>query len=116
MVLVTALVLGACGGSEATREFSELAASGREIVLTRGCAACHGDDGAGDVGPSWQGLFGSVVQLEQGGSVVADAEYLRRAIVEPDAEIVAGSSISMPVTNLSEAEVEAVVAFIEELQ
>jgi hypothetical protein len=57
-----------------------------------------------------------VVELEGGGSVVADVDYLRRSIVEPDAEVVAGSSISMPVTNLTDAEIDGVIAYIEELQ
>ncbi len=115
-MIVAAFVVGACGGSEPELELSELAASGREVVLTRGCAACHGEDGAGDVGPSWQGLLGSVVELEGGGSVIADIDYLRRSIVDPDAEVVAGSTISMPVTGLTEVEVDAVIAYIEELQ
>ena len=115
-MIAVALIVSACGGSEPALELSELAASGREIVLTRGCAACHGEDGAGDIGPSWQGLLGSIVELEGGGSVTADVEYLRRSIVEPDAEVVAGSTISMPVTGLTEDEVDAVIAYIEELQ
>ena len=115
-MIVAAFVVGACGGSEPELELSELAASGREVVLTRGCAACHGEDGAGDVGPSWQGLLGSVVELEGGGSGIADIDYLRRSIVDPDAEVVAGSTISMPVTGLTEVEVDAVIAYIEELQ
>ncbi len=111
-VLAAVLALGACGGGAG---LSDLAEQGREISQTRGCAACHGEDGQGDVGPSWLGLFGSTVELEGGGTVLADTDYLRRAIVEPDAEIVAGFTISMPVTNLSEDEIAALIAYIEEL-
>lgn len=97
-------------------DLSPLAAEGRELTLTRGCAACHGEDGAGDVGAPWQGLYGSMVELEDGTTVLADTEYIRRSIVDPKAQIAAGYTISMPLTTLTEAEIDAVVAYIEELQ
>ena len=114
-LLGVGLVLSACGGNTPDLDLSPAAEQGREIVLTHGCAACHGEYGEGTVGPGWQGLFGSVVELEGGGSVVVDDAYLRRSIVEPDAEIVAGATISMPVSTLTDSEVEAVIAYIKEL-
>ncbi len=113
LILPIALVLGGCGGGSG---LSQSAQQGREISLTRGCSACHGEDGQGDIGPAWQGLFGATVELQDGSTIQVDRGYLRRAIAEPDAEIRAGVSISMPVTNLTEAEVAALIAYIEELQ
>jgi cytochrome c oxidase subunit 2 len=110
-----ALALSSCSGGEPAPDLSEAALEGRAVALDRGCAACHGEDGEGGVGPGWLGLFGSTVELESGDSVLADDAYLRRAIVDPDSEVVAGSSISMPVTNLSDREVEALIAYIKEL-
>ncbi len=115
MVLGLVLAAAACGGSEPDLDLSDAAREGREVALNRGCAACHGEDGEGGVGPTWQGLFGSMVALEGGGSTTADDAYLRRAIVDPDAEVVAGVTISMPVNNLSDREVEALIAYIKEL-
>jgi cytochrome c oxidase subunit 2 len=112
LVVVPVLLLESCGGAG----LSPLAAQGQEIAQASGCAACHGEDAEGDIGPTWHGLAGSTVELEDGRTVIADADYLRRAIVDPDAEIVAGVSIKMPVTNLSEVEVDALIAYIEELQ
>ena len=109
------LLLSACGDSAPDLDLSPAAAEDREIVLGRGCAACHGENGEGTVGPGWQSLFGSVVELEGGGTVVVDDAYLRRSILEPDAEIVAGATISMPVSTLTDSEVDAVVAYIKEL-
>ncbi len=115
LLVVIALALSACSGGEPAPDLSEAAREGRAVALDRGCAACHGENGEGGVGPGWLGLFGSTVGLEGGASVPADDAYLRRAIVDPDSEIVAGSSISMPVTNLSDREVEALIAYIKEL-
>lgn len=92
-----------------------------------GCNSCHSLDGTVVVGPSWQGLYGSERPLESGETVVADEEYLRRAILEPHAELVQGFTAVMP-NNFAEqfaqeeerygGEVEIVadiIAFIEAL-
>lgn len=115
--LAAAMALAGCGaGGDSAGELSALAQEGRELASARGCAACHGDRGQGTVGPAWTGLAGSTVQLEGGGTVIADGSYLRRAILEPDAEIVAGYTIAMPEVSLTPAEVDAIVAYIEELR
>lgn len=109
------ILLGACGSTEADRELSAAAAAGREVALDKGCAACHGDNGEGSIGPAWIGLAGSTVDLEGGGAVVADADYLRLSIVDPQADIVAGMTVKMPVTELSGEQVDNLIAYIEEL-
>ena len=112
----TLLVLAGCGAAEPDRELSPQASEGRAVALDKGCAACHGDNGEGGVGPPWIGLAGSTVELEGGGALIADAAYLRRSIVDPQAEIVAGMTVKMPVTELSAGEVEALIAYIQELR
>ena len=112
--LAAAIAVGGCGSGEP--ELSETATRGQEVAATRGCMACHGEDGAGDVGPAWQGLFGAQVLLEGGATVTVDEDYLRRAIVDPEAEVVAGVTITMPTTSLTEAEVEALIVYIKELE
>ncbi|MEM9566348.1 MAG: cytochrome c [Actinomycetota bacterium] len=109
-----AVALGACGGADA--QLPPLAADGRDIMRESGCAACHGRNGAGGVGPGWEGLFGSTRELDTGEQVIADEAYLRRSIVEPDAQKVAGYTVIMPDNNLTDAEVDAVLAYIEALQ
>jgi len=111
-VALTLLTLVSCGGDP---ELSDLAARGRDLVSDKGCAGCHGASGAGGVGPAWKGLAGSTVTLEDGSEVVADTEYLRRSIVDPQAEIVSGYSVTMPAAVLTEDEVDALVAYIEAL-
>lgn len=110
------MLLAACGSAEPDRELSAAATAGREVALSEGCAACHGDNGEGSIGPAWIGLAGSTVELEGGGAVVADTDYLRRSIVDPEAEIVAGMTVKMPVTELSNEQVDSLIAYIEELR
>lgn len=114
LTLLAAGVLGACGGSDGP-PLEPLAAEGREITRNSGCAACHGRNGDGGVGPSWVGRFGTTAELESGEQVLVDADYLTRSIQDPEAEKVAGFTVTMPENNLTVAEVEAVVAYIQAL-
>lgn len=115
LVAAAAVTLAACGGDEELN-LSPAAAEGRSIAQEAGCVSCHGADGGGQVGPAWKGLAGSAVSLADGTTVLADTEYLTRAITDPDAEMVAGYTIRMPENTLSDAEVASVVAYIEELR
>lgn len=90
-------------------------ARGEQIARSRGCAGCHGQDFDGGAGPSWVGLAGSEVTLADGSTIVADEDYLVRAIAEPNADLLEGYSLRMPANNLSDAEIDDVVAFITSL-
>lgn len=86
--------------------------SGAEVYEALRCAACHDDP---KVAPSLAGVAGRTVMLERGGQVVADAEYLRRALTEPGVEVVAGYLPLMP-SYQSELAPEDVDALVEYLQ
>lgn len=99
------------------------AASGQRIATRMGCLGCHSVDGSvvGRVGPSWKGLAGSTRGFSNGGTAVADAAYLRRSILTPAAEVVAGfeqSDAGMPsyAGALTDADIEALVLFIQSLK
>lgn len=88
-----------------------------EILYTQqACNGCHSLDGSGGVGPTFQGLFGKQEQLDGGGSVTVDDNYLRESILEPNAKIVAGYPPAMPPAygGLSAEELDALIAFIKE--
>ncbi len=116
VLAVIAVAATSCGNAEPDRDLSPRAAEGRAIALDKGCAACHGDNGEGGVGPAWVGLAGSDVELADGSVVRANREYLRLAIVEPESQILAGVTIAMPKTSLTDDEVDALIAYIEELR
>lgn len=102
-----------CGGDDSN--LSELGRLGQSTSNSNGCASCHGANGQGGVGPSWIDLAGSERELTDGTTVIADDEYLLRAILEPAAEEVVGYTIKMPVNELSDAEAANVVTYIKEL-
>ncbi len=104
-------VAAACADDTAS-SLPPAAQSGRRIARTAACAACHGADGQGGIGPPWTGSVGRQVTLTDGSTVTVDADYLRRSITDPGAQIVAGSDVKMPANNLSAADVDAVVAYI----
>ena len=115
LVIVLLVVAAACGGSSRA-EMSPEGERGRRIANTSGCGSCHGADGEGGVGPQLAGLYGSTVTLADGSTVVADDAYIRRSITDPDADRVKGYTVTMPVSGLSEDEIEAVLAYIRELE
>ena len=92
-----------------------LVAAGREVALGSSCAGCHAADFGGATGPSWIGLADSRVLLTGGREVTADEAYLRRAIVEPGADVVDGYIVKMPAVAVDDAEIDALIAFIQSL-
>lgn len=72
-----------------------LAAAGAELFQKLGCVSCHRAQ-AGALGPSLANLFGHEVTLQDGSKVVADEEYIRESILNPQAKIVAGYQPIMP--------------------
>lgn len=88
---------------------------GREIAQRNGCMSCHSVDGRDGIGPTWIGLAGSEVTLDDGTVVTADEEYLRTSIVDPNAQIVEGYRGIMPERRLDPAEVDAMVTYLQEL-
>jgi cytochrome c oxidase subunit 2 len=97
---------------------------GRTLATTFGCTSCHSTDGARGVGPTWRGLYGSQVQLDDGTSVTADDRFLTDKIQHPDqltvsgfAKGMMGPSIQPYAPRLAQAEtVNALIAYIQSLQ
>lgn len=116
VVVLGALAWSGCGDAEnAASSPSAQARRGRQLSNTNGCASCHGTEGQGGVGPTWIGLAGSERELDDGSVVVADEDYLLRAILEPEAEVVPGWSVRMPTNGLTRDQALDIVAYIESL-
>ena len=107
--------LAGCAADEGGPALAAQAEQGREIARTNGCAACHGTNGQGGVGPAFTGLYGSQVTLADGSTVVADEAYLAESIRTPGASKSAGYDIDMPSNNLDDDQIAAVIAYIRAL-
>ncbi len=76
----------------------KVAASGPEhpglaIIKANACLTCHSLDGTKIIGPSLKGIYGTkrtVVTNNTEREVVADDEYIKRSILDPNADVVKG--------------------------
>jgi mono/diheme cytochrome c family protein len=81
-----------CAGSTDKTACPGLAAGtgGEGLYVSLGCQGCHSIDGSASSGPTFKGLFNSMVELTNGQKVKADEKYLLDSIVDPDKQIVKG--------------------------
>ncbi|HOB53009.1 MAG TPA: cytochrome c oxidase subunit II [Acidobacteriota bacterium] len=99
--------------------------SGAPAVLAlmddQGCLTCHSVDGSPGAGPTFKGIFNRRTVILVNGrerEIAADEAYLRRAILEPNAEIVTGAAMEMPASPdpLSAEDVDAIIAYLKNLK
>jgi cytochrome c oxidase subunit 2 len=94
--------------------------SAAAILDAHACLDCHSLDGSEDIGPTFKGLYGSHRTVIIDGAEeerIAMEGYLRRAILDPNAEYVKGYEINMPApVDLSEEELEAIIAYLREAE
>lgn len=98
-----------------TRPKEDAAPKVNPLAQQLGCVSCHTSDGSRAEGPTWKGLYGSQVTLTDGTTVTADDAYLRRAILDPQAEVAAGYPTAMPQVQVTEAQAAKLVAYIKTL-
>ena len=98
----------------------DLVKRGAKLARRSGCATCHSLDGSRRPGPTWKALYRQKRALANGQEVVADEAYLRRAIVNPDAEIAQGFPKGMMpkdfTRKLSEEKLRAIIALIKSVR
>lgn len=106
----------ATGGTEYLDYSPE--AWGRIQYDRKGCSTCHSIDGSPSKGPTWKGIWGTMVKLNDGKSVLVDEAYVRESMMLPQAKIVAGFDPIMPTFQglLRENEINGLIAFIKSLK
>jgi cytochrome c oxidase subunit 2 len=84
----------------------------------KGCSTCHTIDGSTSKGPTWKGIWGTMVTLSDGKSVLVDEAYVRESMMLPQAKIVKGFDPIMPTFQglLRENEINGLIAFIKSLK
>ena len=72
-----------------------LASQGEKLFQKYACNTCHTNDATGR-GPVLAGIYGKTVQLADNRSVVADDNYIRESILNPQAKVAMGFQPIMP--------------------
>ncbi|OGO34069.1 MAG: hypothetical protein A2W35_09120 [Chloroflexi bacterium RBG_16_57_11] len=120
-MIALALIMAACKMTsqpeqvtEDTPESNQI--SGEVLYQRMGCAGCH-TNAAGGAAPSLEGLYGGMVVLESGETILADESYLRESILSPSTRIVRGYQAIMPdfKGQISDEQVDALIEYIRVL-
>lgn len=97
-------------------------AEGKVLFQKFGCFACHSIDGSRLVGPSLKGIFNNKRMVIKDGEeieLVADAEYIKRSIYEPNVEVVKDFTPGMMVSYqamIKDEEVDQLIEYFKTLQ
>jgi cytochrome c oxidase subunit II len=91
-------------------------AAGAKLFQDLVCNTCHMGDTQGR-GPVLAGVYGKPVQLQGGGTVIADDAYIRESIVNPQAKVVAGFQPIMPTFQglVTEEQLLQLIAYVRSL-
>ncbi len=88
----------------------------RELLENNGCLGCHSSDGSEAIGPTFKGLSNRQVAIVRDGeelTIKVDTDYLRRALLKPNDELVKGYPGIMPAADyLSDEEIDALVQYL----
>lgn len=108
-------------GESDTERTERLARLGRMLSDSKGCTACHSSDGSKLVGPTYKGLFGKTETVVTSGKkrqVTVDEAYLRKSILEPNADVVDTFQPLMPSQQglVTDDEISALIEYIKTVQ
>jgi cytochrome c oxidase subunit 2 len=103
---------------QAPSEPIELVEQGERIAAREGCLRCHTTDGSPHIGPSFAGLYGTLVTLQDGSVTRADEAYLTASMMDPREHLHAGFPPVMPSYRgrLDPGETAALVELIRSLE
>jgi cytochrome c oxidase subunit 2 len=89
----------------------------KKLAQEKGCLGCHSLDGSPGVGPSFKVIMGRNTLVVTKGTermITVDEAYLRKSILDPQADVVKGFQPIMPAfSDLSKDELEALVEYLE---
>ena len=91
---------------------------GAELYKSKACFTCHTTDGNPSVGPTFKGIFGRSENMTDGNKITVDENYIRKSILEPQAQVVDGFQPVMPTYQgvLKDAEIDALVAYLKTIK
>lgn len=111
-----ALLLAPSSATAAPDPATDPVAAGRAVFERQGCNVCHLDS-MSQIAPALRGVAGSMQTMADGRLVLADDAYLRRAILEPHAEVVKGYAPAMPpyAGRLTDQELELLLVYLKSI-
>jgi cytochrome c oxidase subunit 2 len=96
--------------------------AGETIIRSLGCIACHSADGTTLTGPTFKGVFGHEVSVITGGkerTISVDEVYIKKSILEPNADVVKGFNANLMQTyqgQLTDQEITDIIEYIKSLK
>ncbi|HEY2828205.1 MAG TPA: cytochrome c oxidase subunit II [Pirellulales bacterium] len=98
------------------RAEGSLALEGRKLFLKLQCITCHSANAQARA-PLLENLYGQLVPLRGGGAAVADDNYIRESILNPQSKVVMGWEPIMPTfqSQVDEEDLIKLIAFIKSL-
>lgn len=98
-----------------------LAQRGEKIFKTRACASCHNvDSPAVKIGPSLYQRWGKDSNVDEGGKIAFDENYVRDSVMNPQSHIATGFPKPSPMPSfqgqLSESELTALIEYLKGLK
>lgn len=94
---------------------------GLQIMRATGCITCHSLNGSKLVGPSYKGIFGKeeiVVSKGEERIIVVDEAYIRKSILDPNADVVKGFNKGLMVSykeELTQADIDSIIVYLKTL-
>lgn len=89
---------------------------GLTILNEFGCLGCHSTDGSESIAPTFKGLGqrqSIIIRDGQEMTINVDSDYLRRALLKPNDDLVKGFSAIMPsAESLSDSEIEELIQYL----
>ncbi len=109
------------GNRLAKRKEEQARPDAAALLQVKGCLACHSLDGTAKVGPTLKGIYGRKTTVLTNGKeheVTVNEEYIRRSILEPQADIAKGFPPIMPSQKglLKDDEINAIIEYLKGLQ
>ena len=89
------------------------------LILMRACLSCHTIDGTIKSASSFRGLYGSKIEMQNGTSEFVNEEFIREAILSPNAKIRKDQGSNSPMPSYQgqykPEEIEKIVHYIKSL-
>lgn len=117
-VAVLPVLTTACNDDDPAVNLSAEGKLGARVATANNCSACHSTNGDELTGPTWEGLYGSVVTLQGGKQVTVDDAYLTEAVREPNAlrrDDATGQMPAFDEDRISDEDLQHLIAYLKDL-